>query len=60
MTGAVRDCMIECPKHNGRFDLRTGEALRRPATEPITLYDLAVRNGRVVSRLRPLQQAAAP
>ncbi len=51
--GAVLDCMIECPKHNGRFDLRTGAAVRRPATEPITLYDVAVRNGRVVSRLAP-------
>ena len=57
--GAVLDCMIECPKHNGRFDLRTGEAVRRPATEPITLYDVAVRNGRVVSRLSPRQQVAA-
>ena len=51
------DGMIECPKHNGCFDLSTGEALRFPATEPITLYDVAVRNGRVVSRLAPRQQA---
>ncbi|MCE2511065.1 MAG: fatty acid desaturase [Acidimicrobiia bacterium] len=51
--GAVLDCMVECPKHNGCFDLRTGEALRYPATEPITLYDVTLRNGRVVSRLAP-------
>ena len=57
--GAVLDGMIECPKHNGCFDLRTGEALRFPATEPITLYDVALRNGRVVSRLAPRQQAEA-
>ena len=56
---AVLDGMIECPKHSGCFDLRTGEALRFPATEPITLYDVAVRNGRVVSRLAPRQQAEA-
>ena len=55
--GAVLDCMIECPKHNGRFDLRTGEALGLPATEPITLYDVALRNGRVVSSLRPAHPA---
>ena len=48
MTVAVRDYGL------------TGAALRRPATDPITLYDVVVRNGRVVSRLRPLQQAAAP
>ena len=58
--GAVLDCMIECPKHNGCFDLRTGEALRFPATQPITLYGVALRNGRVVSSLSPLKQATAP
>ncbi len=57
--GAVLDGMVECPKHNGCFDLVTGEALRYPATEPITLYDVALRNGRVVSTLSPRQQAAA-
>ena len=29
--GLVMDDIIECPKHNGRFDYRTGEALRVPA-----------------------------
>ncbi len=53
--GAVLGCVIECPKHNGRFDLRTGEALRRPATKPIQLYDIAVRSGRLVSRLEPVK-----
>ena len=48
MTATVRDYGL------------TGEALRRPATDPITLYDVAVRNGRVVSRLSARQQAAAP
>ena len=51
--GVVLDGLIECPKHNGCFDLCTGEALRYPATEAITLYDVALRNGRVVSRLVP-------
>ncbi len=51
--GAVLDCVVECPKHNGCFDLLTGEALRAPAKEPLTLYDVKVHNGRVVSRLTP-------
>ena len=50
--GAVLDGMVECPKHNGCFDLSTGEALRLPAVEPIALYDVTVRNGRVVSSLQ--------
>ena len=56
--GAVLDGMVECPKHNGCFDLGTGDALRPPAVEAITLYDVAVRNGRVVSRLQA--RAATP
>jgi len=51
--GLVMDNIIECPKHNGCFDLATGEAVRRPAVEPITLYDVEVRSGRVVSSLKP-------
>ncbi len=45
------DCTIECPKHNGRFDVRTGEPLRRPVKEPIAVYDVEVVDGRIVSRL---------
>ena len=50
--GLVLDCLVECPKHNGRFDLRTGEAVRYPATDPLTLYPVEIRNGRVVSSLQ--------
>lgn len=50
--GVVLDCSVECPKHNGRFDLRTGEAVRYPATTPLALYPVQIRNGRVVSNLQ--------
>ena len=50
--GVVLDCEVECPKHNGRFDLRTGEAVRYPATDPLALYPVEIRNGRVVSSLQ--------
>lgn len=29
--GVVHGNILECPRHNGRFDLRTGAAVRRPA-----------------------------
>ncbi len=29
--GFVMDSIIECPKHNGRFDYKTGEAKGAPA-----------------------------
>ena len=28
--GIVIDCVIECPLHQGRFDVRTGKALSAP------------------------------
>ncbi len=45
--GLVLGCEIECPKHNGRFDLRTGEATRRPAAQAIRVHAVEITNGRV-------------
>jgi naphthalene 1,2-dioxygenase ferredoxin component len=28
--GIVENCTIECPLHNGRFDIKTGKALTSP------------------------------
>ena len=30
--GILADCLIDCPLHNGQFDLRTGNATRMPTT----------------------------
>ena len=49
--GYLDGCVIECPKHNGRFDVRTGEAVRRPATRPLRTYSVEVIGGRVVAQL---------
>jgi MocE subfamily Rieske [2Fe-2S] domain protein len=49
--GHLSDCVIECPKHNGRFDLRTGEAIRRPARLPLTMYPVEVVDGRLLADL---------
>ncbi len=48
--GALVDGQIECPKHNGRFDARTGEVTRKPPKEPIRTYDVAEVAGRLVTR----------
>ena len=45
--GLVMDHEIECPKHNGRFDYRTGKALRTPACEALATYPTKVENGQV-------------
>ena len=45
--GLVMDYLIECPKHNGQFDYRTGEAKRAPVCENLTTYPVKVEGGRV-------------
>jgi nitrite reductase/ring-hydroxylating ferredoxin subunit len=35
-------CEVECPVHEGRFDLRTGAATRGPAEEPVRAYAVRV------------------
>lgn len=36
--GLVMDNVIECPKHNGQFDYRTGKALRAPVCVDLATY----------------------
>ncbi len=36
--GLVTDNIIECPKHNGRFDVRTGEAKGAPVCIKLGTY----------------------
>jgi len=45
--GLVIDHEIECPKHNGVFDYRTGEAKRAPACDDLKTYPVKVDGGRV-------------
>jgi 3-phenylpropionate/trans-cinnamate dioxygenase ferredoxin subunit len=45
--GLVMGCMIECPKHNGRFDFTTGKATRRPARIDLKTYPVKVESGTV-------------
>jgi 3-phenylpropionate/trans-cinnamate dioxygenase ferredoxin subunit len=40
--------VIECPKHNGRFDVRDGRALSAPACEKLRTYRAKVENGRIL------------
>lgn len=43
--GLVMGNLIECPKHNGRFDYTTGEAKKRPACNALRTYPVKVENG---------------
>ena len=38
---------IECPFHQGRFDVRTGQATLAPCVDPIRSYPVKIEAGRV-------------
>lgn len=40
--GVLEGCVIECPRHGARFDVRTGAVLAMPATVPVPAYDVRV------------------
>jgi|SRR5260221_8006524 3-phenylpropionate/trans-cinnamate dioxygenase ferredoxin subunit len=40
--GLVMDHVIECPMHNGRFDIRNGRALGAPACVDLKTYPAKV------------------
>lgn len=46
--GLVMDHVIECPKHNGRFDYRTGEAKGAPVCINLKTYSVKVESGKVM------------
>ena len=45
--GLVMDNIIECPKHNGRFDYRTGEAKGAPVCINLKTFAVKVEGGKL-------------
>jgi 3-phenylpropionate/trans-cinnamate dioxygenase ferredoxin component len=45
--GLVIDHTIECPKHNGRFDYRTGAPLRAPVCVALKTWPARINAGRI-------------
>jgi nitrite reductase/ring-hydroxylating ferredoxin subunit len=41
---------VECPLHEGRFDVRTGNVTSPPPTEPIAAYEVTVEDDEVYVR----------
>ena len=50
-SGTLHDGQIECPRHGGRFDLRTGRAVVFPALQGIRSYPVQVVGGDVMVSL---------
>jgi len=51
--GEVDGHTLECWLHGSRFDLRTGEPTGLPATEPVPVYPVEVRDGDIYVSLTP-------
>jgi 3-phenylpropionate/trans-cinnamate dioxygenase ferredoxin component len=49
--GLVMDHIIECPKHNGRFDYTTGAAKSAPVCVNIKTYPVKVEGGKVLIQI---------
>jgi 3-phenylpropionate/trans-cinnamate dioxygenase ferredoxin component len=46
--GLVMDNIIECPKHNGRFDYTTGQAKGAPVCVNLKTYPVKIEAGKVM------------
>src|SRR3978361_1637059 len=46
--GLVMDNIVECPKHNGRFDYTTGQAKGAPVCVNLKTYPVKVEGGQVL------------
>ena len=49
--GLVMDDIIECPKHNGRFNYKTGEAKGAPVCVNLKTYPVKVEAGAVMLQI---------
>lgn len=54
--GEVDGCTLECWLHGSRFDLRTGEPSGLPATEPVPVYPVEVRDGEIYVDVNGVKQ----
>ncbi|MCM8531506.1 MAG: NADH:ubiquinone reductase (Na(+)-transporting) subunit F [Lentisphaeraceae bacterium] len=50
--GLIIGKQIECPKHNGRFDMRDGAIKRKPVCIALKTYDVKVENGKILLDLK--------
>ncbi|GAA4850352.1 MocE family 2Fe-2S type ferredoxin [Paenibacillus vulneris] len=49
--GLVMGSVIECPKHNGRFDIKTGAAKRAPVCVDLKTYPVKIENDKIFIQL---------
>lgn len=57
--GVVIGELLECPKHNGRFNLRDGQPKRTPVCVGINTYKAFEREGKIYLNLKTQQEIVA-
>jgi nitrite reductase/ring-hydroxylating ferredoxin subunit len=45
--GVLSGDAVRCPWHGTEFNVKTGEALRGPGTDPVPIYEVRVEDGEV-------------
>ena len=50
--GLVMGDTIECPKHNGRFDYKSGQVKRRPACVDLQTHPVKLEGGTIYIAIR--------
>lgn len=58
--GLVMDDIIECPKHNGRFNYKTGRARGAPVCVDLATYPVRVVDGKIQIWIEETSQGARP
>jgi len=56
--GEVEECTLECSLHGSRFDLRTGQPTGLPATVPVPVFPVEIRDGFVFVSLAQVSNGA--
>ena len=51
--GQLEGDEIECPRHGGRFNVRTGEATQMPAVMPVAKFPLRIEGRDILVRTIP-------
>ena len=47
--GLLKGTTVQCPKHNGQFDVQTGKAVQKPATENLTVFNCDIIGGQITT-----------
>ena len=58
--GMIVDDTVRCPWHHACFSLRTGEALRAPALNPVVCWNVERRGGKIVVATKKERDPLAP